>query len=405
MRALYLLLPIVLLTHCLLATPVSSQHYSVTVEAGLHDRLYSMVSFDLPSSLAGDDLALYTEEQTGIPLQQFDGKVWFILDSLKAGKSRVYQLKKAIEHPSEYISIHSKEGAFSFTKLKSPILTYQSKETALPRGNIKPEYKRGGYIHPVTTPSGVPLTDDYPRNHVHHHGIWAAWTKTEFDGRKPDFWNMGNKSGTVKPTSLDTTWTGAVFSGLKSRHAYIDLSSASPVTVLDESWEIRVYNVPLTKPRPYYIFDLFVVQKTTTDKPLHLPKYRYGGVGFRGHWDWNGAKNTFFLTSEGKNRSNGHATTAKWCHISGYVDDSLAGLAILSHPDNFRHPESMRIHPTEPFFNWAPSQQGDWSISPDAPFIATYRFVVMDGAPDAELFDRLWQDFATPPLVTLSSLN
>jgi hypothetical protein len=63
----------------------------------------------------------------------------------------------------------------------------------------------------------------------------------------------------------------------------------------------------------------------------------------------------------------------------------------------------MRIHPTEPFFNWAPSQDGDWAITPEEPFDATYRFAVMDDPPDAKLIDQLWEDFAHPVKTTVSA--
>jgi hypothetical protein len=85
----------------------------------------------------------------------------------------------------------------------------------------------------------------------------------------------------------------------------------------------------------------------------------------------------------------------------GRVNGELAGVAILAHPDNFRFPEPMRIHPTEPFFNWAPSQAGDWSIRPGERFVARYRYVVADGPPDAQLIERLWNDYAHPPDVTV----
>jgi len=374
------------------------------VDAGEVDRYNSVVSFDWPESLSRHDAGLYDAQGEELAVQYYDKRGWFILGELQSGAQASFVLKSKTSSDFETIESSFRDnGAVGFSLDGSMVLQYNSAETDLPRKNIKKKFKRGGYIHPVMTPSGITVTDDYPRNHTHHHGIWAAWTKTEFDGREPDFWNMGNRSGTVIPAGLDTTWAGPVLAGTKSKHVYVDLSADEPVDVLNESWEINVFSIPTEGAKPYYLFDLHVLHETATEKPLHLPEYRYGGIGFRGHWDWNGAKKTFFLTSEGKDRSNGHATRADWCHIGGLVDGSLAGLAILSHPDNFRHPQPMRIHPTEPFFNWAPSQAGDWSITPDQPYKVTYRFVVMDGEPDSALYDRLWQDFATPPSVTLST--
>jgi len=59
----------------------------------------------------------------------------------------------------------------------------------------------------------------------------------------------------------------------------------------------------------------------------------------------------------------------------------------------------MRIHPAEPFFNFAPSQIGDWEIKPGEDYVSRYRFVVTDGKPNAALLERLWLDYACPPRV------
>ena len=33
------------------------------------------------------------------------------------------------------------------------------------------------------SPRGTVVTDDYPDDHKHQHGIFTAWTKTEYEGR------------------------------------------------------------------------------------------------------------------------------------------------------------------------------------------------------------------------------
>ena len=103
---------------------------------------------------------------------------------------------------------------------------YRTEETGFPsdRPDLTPIFHRGGYIHPVLSPGGKQITDDYPSNHKHHHGIWFAWTHTEFEGRAPDFWNMGDGKGFVKFVSIDQTWSGAVQAGFISQHRQMDLT-------------------------------------------------------------------------------------------------------------------------------------------------------------------------------------
>jgi hypothetical protein len=275
------------------------------------------------------------------------------------------------------------------------VLTFQGGPGELPRPDIKPIFQRGGYIHPVFTPSGRTVTDDYPPDHFHHHGIWFAWTKTEFEGRHPDFWNVGDGTGRVEFVALDQTWSGIVHAGFKSRNRSIDVSAPKPVTVLNEQWAVTVYNVG-GGAKPYAMFDLVSTQDLATSSPLALPEYRYGGIGVRGHSQWLAKDNCDFLTSEGKDRNNGHGTRARWCHIGGRIDGQLAGIAILDHPSNFRAPQAMRINPDQPFFCYSPSLIGDWKIEPGKPYVSRYRFIVYDGAPDKAELDRLWNDYANP---------
>ncbi len=376
--------------------------YQVTVSAGKVDRIQSVVSFDLPADISGGNL--YIENAVGkrYPVQQHDGKGWFILEDLKAGQQATYVLKSGALDRDGLTATHE-NGAVSFALHGETVFRYNASKTPLPP-NANPIYKRGGYIHPVNTPTGTLITNDYPSNHLHHHGIWAAWTNTRFQGRKPDFWNMGDGTGTVEPVALDSAWAGPVMGGFVGRHRYVDLSGESPVDALNETWEGQVFAVN-DADTPYHLFELKVTQTTASDNFLTLPEYRYGGVGFRGHDDWEGTQNAYFLTSEGKGRLEGHATRARWCHIGGYVDGVFAGVAILGHPDNFRAPQPMRIHPSEPFFNWAPSQAGDFVIRPGQPYVATYRYVVMDGQPDVELINRLWDDWAKPAVAKVEQIG
>ncbi|PYJ93742.1 MAG: hypothetical protein DME23_25805 [Verrucomicrobia bacterium] len=148
-------------------------------------------------------------------------------------------------------------------------------------------FKRGGYLHPVLTPSGKLITDDYPPNHLHHHGIWFPWTKTEFEGRQPDFWNMGEGKGTVEFVALHLTWNGPVHGGFQTRHRFVDLTAPEPRVALNETWQVTLYNVGRGAAR-YWMFDLVSTQECATASPLILPKYYYGGLGVRGNWAWNG---------------------------------------------------------------------------------------------------------------------
>jgi hypothetical protein len=385
------------------STAVQTPLYAV-VNAGSLDRKNSLVSFAFEKGSASKSYVLRDEAGNRLPLQvDTDGIGTFVLPELKAGSSRRYRIEVLSRKTAgtSSVSLSSEHDRLTITANNRKVLTYQSKTGELPSWDIKPVFRRGGYIQSVYTPSGRLVTDDFPPDHYHHHAIWFAWTETEFQGRRPDFWNVDEGTGDVEFVALDGSWIGPVHGGFKSRTRYVDLSAPRPTTVLTEQWLVRVYNVAAGA-KPYAIFDLVSTHECATSSALVLPEYRYGGLGFRGNRQWLPKDNCFFLTSEGKDRSNGHATRARWCHIGGRIDGELAGIAIMDHPSNFRAPQPMRINPDQPFFCYAPSQMGPWSIEPGKPYVSRYRFVVQDGAPDKAELDRLWNDYATPAQVTLT---
>lgn len=383
----------------------SAETAALEVAANEFDRQDSPTYFNVPATMGEGPFRLRDEKGAALPVQMDSTRrACFILPELKAGQLKKFVLEKHSDKPADSVTAVRKGGAIEISIGGKPVLDYQSEKTALPAG-YGAAIQRGGYIFPVYTPGGKLVVDDYPPGHKHHHGIWAPWTKTAFEGRSPDFWNMGKQkdgssTGEVVPAGEAGFSGGPVFATLKASHRFVDLSAAPPKAALNETWELTVYTLGAADSK-HRLFDLVSTQTCASDSPLSLPMYYYGGLGVRGNRQWDGKANTFFLTSEGKDRDNGNETSGRWGHMGGKVDGELAGIAILSHPSNFRFPQPMRLHPTEPFFNFAPSQGGDWEIAPGKPYVARYRFIVADGAPDAKLLERLWIDYARPPAVSV----
>ena len=385
---------------CLLlcGTIAAAADFTVKVEPSekpLHNAIIRIPVTDTSFPKTG----LLTSESESIPFQRTaDNQLIFILPS--ASSAKTFRVKPNSSARSESAKAELENGRVTITTAGKKAFVYQGEESELPRENIKPLFKRGGYIHPVFSPSGKQITDDYPPNHVHHHGIWFPWTKTSFEGRAPDFWNMGGGKGKVEFVKLDTHWSGPVHAGFQATHRFIDLTSGEPKPALNETWTVTAYQISGAN-----VFDLVSTQTCASASPLILPKYHYGGLGFRGNWAWNGQGNCSFLTSNGgTDRIKGNETRGNWCYIGGTVDHQLTGVAILSHPDNFRSPQPMRLHPSEPFFCFAPSQLGDWKIEPGQPYVSKYRFIVSDGPANKEVIDRLWATYAHPPKAVIQKL-
>ena len=273
------------------------------------------------------------------------------------------------------------------------VLTYQG-ETTTPPADLPQELRRGGYIHPLCTPSGLHVTDDYEPTQPHHHGVWSAWTKTEFDGRHPDFWNVMEHNADVLFVSLEDPWHAGERAGFRARHRFVELRAGGTQPVLDETWDIVVHAPMERGDRPYNVFDLTITQTCATARPLTLIRHHYGGLGVRGPRQWKPEPDMRCLTSEGKDRVTGNESRGRWCHIGGDVNGKPAGIAVFCHPTNFRHPQPMRIHPSQPFFCYAPPQLGEFRIEPGRPYIARYRFAAVDGPPDGRALDAMWDEYA-----------
>ncbi|HEY0551246.1 MAG TPA: PmoA family protein [Verrucomicrobiae bacterium] len=378
---------------------------SITVEAGDYDRRDCVVECNLPPGVSG--LVADGGKGDAVAVQhEANGPAWFIARDVPRGTKKTYRFAK-MDSPN-VVEARTGAGTVTLRAFDKTAFVYRTEQTELPPGrpDLKPIYQRGGYLHPVLSPGGKQVTDDYPVNHKHHHGIWFAWTHTEFEGRTPDFWNMGDGKGFVEFKSLDQTWSGPVHAGFVSQHRQMDttLKGEKPKTALLERWVVKLYAMGSQTKQTYFVFDMEITD-TCAHGPVKLPQYRYGGIGVRGNWAWNGKDKLNFLNSEGvTDRSKGDEgqTVGRWAHMGGMVDGGLTGIAVLGHPDNVRAPQPQRIHPTEPFLNLAPQQAGEVEITPEQPLTLRYRFVVADGAPDKAELERLWNDYAHPPIVRVT---
>ncbi len=86
-----------------------------------------------------------------------------------------------------------------------------------PPNTLPSFYARSGFIHPLFSPSGKILTDDFPVGHAHQHGIMTAWVNAEFRRKPIDFWNQQLQTGSAKHVSVEAIETGAVTTTIKLR--------------------------------------------------------------------------------------------------------------------------------------------------------------------------------------------
>lgn len=374
----------------------------VTVRAGPLDRDHTITSFEYVEG-AGQVLGLRDEQGTLLPVQvDGAGIATFILPTLAAGTEASFTLMPQTEAPVGEARATEIPGAVELS-LDDYVVAEFRTSRQLPDG-VDPSNVRAGYLHPVYAPGGTLVTDDFPidpEGHPWHHGIWAAWTQTEFNGHVVDFWNSYKNEGRVDLDSVEALWQGPVHAGLDAKIVHVDLFGGAMTTALNERWVVRVYRLHAA-PAPYFVFDLESTQSAASDARVDVLEWEYGGFALRGHAEWKNTANLTFLASDGVDRfdrTTGNGQGGRWCVMGGNVAGVPAAFGALGHPSNFGAPQKLRIHPSDPYMVFAPVRDGAFPIEPGAPYVTRLRFVTMAGLPDADLLDRLWNDYATPPEV------
>ncbi len=393
-------------------TAASGPLAKITVEAGEHTRVDTPVCGLLdgvPLSLPGASYVLTEGSASGrnvVAAQLEPGspaKLWFILaGETKPGTKRTYEFsiqERSAKGPDAGVSVRQSQDYCDILYGDTKVLRYNHAVVPPPAGQSD-LYKRSGFIHPLWSPAGSVLTNIHAPDHIHHLGIWMPWTHTEFEGKSVDFWNLKEGQGTVRFVKYLATTDGPVYGGFQVEQEHVALKTAEgEKVVLKEEWDVRVYNVG-GPGKGYWLWDFKSTQRCVADSPLRQVEYRYGGFGFRGAAEWD-EQTAEYLTSEGKTRKDGHATRARWCDTSGKIKE-WEGVTFYSHPGNFRHPEPMRIWPEgQVFFNWAPSQAGDWEMKPGEDHVFRYRLYVHEGKVNVADAERIWADYAEPPKVTI----
>lgn len=274
-------------------------------------------------------------------------------------------------------------------------------ETRMPADSLPAYYQRSGFIHPLKTIEGRTITDDFPRGHTHQHGVFNAYVNTTFKGEKIDFWNQQQETGTVRHVELLDHGAGPVFSWFKNALEHLAFVDGDTIVALKEIWEMRLF--PLGDA---YLIDWDITHQAVKDS-LHLNEYHYGGAAFRGNTMWNAEgfelENGFYdslvfvLTNEGFDHQNGNHSRPLWTAMYGETENGKAGIAIMGHNTNYRHPQPVRIHPSMPYFCFAPMALGAFDLVPGEAYNSRYRLLVYDGEPDKAMINAVQANFVNSP--------
>ncbi len=118
-------------------------------------------------------------------------RVYDAKDAPPLEASATFRLGKRVE-PGTKPTLEWQEVSPAKLKLMeggSPVLVYNF--GVITRDDIpesEPRRSRSCYVHPLYGVSGEILTDDFPKDHYHHHGVFWTWPHVVIDGQEYSLW-------------------------------------------------------------------------------------------------------------------------------------------------------------------------------------------------------------------------
>ena len=256
---------------------------------------------------------------------------------------------------------------------------------------------RRPFLHPVTTPAGHLLSRDAPDDHPWHHGLWFCIKFVDGD----NFWEEMAPYGVIRHQGPPT----------------VERIAGGPVAVRGELHWIRPdrETVALVEQRSFthvplgpdaYAIDLDTV--LTPSAPCRLDRTPfttwggYGGLTLRGPADWT---DTALLLGDGSTHERVHGTSSTWCDLTGTPPgagpDVAAGIALLDHPGNRRHPvpfygstraETYGDEGWSNFFNAAFLWHDGMDLAAGEELRVRHRVIVHDGDWGRDRLAAAWAD-------------
>jgi hypothetical protein len=85
---------------------------------------------------------------------------------------------------------NTKKGTLTVRDGKNEVLTYRFGDQL--KEDLDSEQTRSCYIHPLYSLDGKILTEDFPHDHLHHHGIFWTWPIVKTRGQDMQTWHPAN---------------------------------------------------------------------------------------------------------------------------------------------------------------------------------------------------------------------
>ncbi|MCH2373277.1 MAG: PmoA family protein [Planctomycetes bacterium] len=260
------------------------------------------------------------------------------------------------------------------------VLFYQ-----LQHKSLDGKHRRANYVHPLYDLDGNVLTEDFPEDHLHHRGIFWAWTQV-YVGEKTigDSWLTKDFSWNVIDTAIDRTSTEFVTIRAQVEWKSPDWTDAQgqQKPIAREVVIIRVHKADDDRRDIDFQIMIRAVEERVRIGGVDNDK-GYGGFSTRVRLP----ENTQFLGRPGALKPQRTQIDAgPWVDVSASYGNipTVSGLTILCPPSLPGYPQGWLLRQKGSMQNPAYPGRHPVPLSTKKPTILRYRLVVHRGRPQPE---------------------
>lgn len=235
------------------------------------------------------------------------------------------------------------------------------------------QMRRSSYLHPVWTPGGVLITDDFNPDHAHHRGISWMWPVVKVEGRTYDVWTLrGMYQKFIRWTARRALPEEAVL-GVENGWFVGDRK------VVNEQVEIRTATAQGNLRR----LD-FTLRFEAAGEPVEIAgtpdqNKGFGGFCMRFAPRDGGRAKTVIRTDQGVTRKDGILAMHSWAQVEGSFQGRRAGGRIEDVPSNPGYPNGWLMRHGFGFLNVSYPGLKPVRLVKGQPLVLNYRVTLFDG--------------------------
>ena len=297
-----------------------------------------------------------------------------------------YKLKTEPEMENRFAIDEAPDG-LSLSERGRPVFVYRHKEQLA--AGVPEKYRRSTYIHPLFDLRGNAITDDFPKDHVHHRGLSWTWAHVGVSGEVYDLWACEGVRQVFEKWLAQEN--GPVCATLGVKNAWWTAQRK----IMDEWVWIRAF------PADEYGRAIDVLLTLKALEPIQLSGRKekgYSGFGLR----YGPRQATIITTPQGIEAADSDLKRFPWADESGKFAGStvLSGAAIFQHPSNPSFPAG-----------WCLRDYGFIGVSwpgvemihlePGQTLTLRFRVWVHEGDAQAGKVAQAYDLFAQPPALSL----